>query len=189
MEPLPLRLKALVLPLALACTSSEVLAQRAAQGSIALAPGSRARVKAQGMVAPLVANFLEQRGDTLVFIEDDKGRGVWTFALSQVERLETTAGEGGRNQRYVARGAMYGGAAGLVAGLAFASAASPSDATKEYSKPMTAMVGAALGAGVGAIIGSRFKTEKWVNVPLPRQLSFVPGRRGGFTISVGLRSK
>ncbi|CAG0927188.1 hypothetical protein PLCT1_00256 [Planctomycetaceae bacterium] len=182
-----MRLKALVLPLALLCISSEGLAQRTAPGTVALAPGSRARVKAQSMVAPLVANFLEQRGDTLVFIEDDRGRGLWTFALSQVERLETTAGEGGRNQRYVARGAMFGGAAGLVGGLAFAAAASPSDTTREYSKPMTALVGAALGAGVGAIIGSRFKTERWVNVPLPRQFSFVPNRRGGFTLSIGLR--
>jgi hypothetical protein len=182
-----LRLKAILLPFVLVCASSEVLAQRTAQGTVALAPGSRARVKAQSLVAPLVANFLEQRGDTLVFIEDDMGRGVWSFALSQVERLETTAGEGGRNQRYVAKGAMYGGGAGLVAGFAFASAASPSDSTKEYSKPMTALIGAAFGAGVGAIIGSRFKTERWVNVPLPRQLSFVPNRRGGFTISVGLR--
>jgi hypothetical protein len=46
------------------------------------------------MVVPLIANFLEQRGDTLVFIEDERGRGVWSFGLSQIERLETSADAG-----------------------------------------------------------------------------------------------
>jgi hypothetical protein len=183
LEPIPLRLKALVCSLALVMFAESAAAQRP---SLQVAQGSRVRVKTPNLVAPLIANFLEQRGDTLVFIEDGTGRGVWTFALSQIERLETTAGEGGRNQRYIARGALIGGGAGLVAGVVFASVAAPSDSTREYSHVLTGAVGAALGAGIGAIIGSRTKTERWVNVPLPRQLSLVPNGRG-FSIAIAFR--
>jgi hypothetical protein len=183
-----LRLNVLVVSLTCLCLvapSHAASAQRATQSSISLLQGSRVRVKAATMVAPLIANYLEQRGDTLVFIEEGRGPGVWSFAISQIDRLETTAGEGGRVQRYVARGAAYGAGAGAIGGLIFAGVASPSDSTKEYSRPLTALAGAAVGAGIGAIIGSRFKTERWVNVPIVRQLSFELDPRRGILVTIG----
>jgi hypothetical protein len=182
-----LRLNVLVLSLTLGMVAESASAQRPTATSVPIVQGSRVRVKAPSLVSPLIANFLEQRGDTLVFIEDSDGRGVWSFAIATIERLETTAGEAGRSQRHITKGAMIGGGAGLVAGLAFAAAASPSDSTREYNRPLTAVVGAAIGAGVGAIIGARTRTEKWVNVPLPRQFSIAPNGRGGFSIAISLR--
>lgn len=182
-----MRLNFLVLSFCLACMAREAGAQASSRATLPITAGSRVRVKTPTLVAPLIANFLEQRGDTLVFIEDGRGRGVWSFALGQIERLETTAGESGRNKRPIARGAVIGGGIGLIGGLLFAGAAQPSDSSKEYSRPLTAGLGAGIGAGIGALIGSRAKSERWVNVPLPRQFSLIPNRRGGFTISIGLR--
>ena len=182
-----MRLNFLVLSICTACLAHEAAAQASSRATVPITAGSRVRVKTPTLVAPLVANFLEQRGDTLVFIEEGRGRGVWSFALSQIERLETTAGEAGRNKRPIGRGAAIGGGIGLLGGLLFAAAVQPSDSTKEYSRPLTAALGAGVGAGIGAILGARVKSERWVSVPLPRQLSLFPNRRGGFTIAIGFR--
>jgi hypothetical protein len=181
-----LRLKALIVSLSLACLAQDGAAQRSSSAGVPLVAGTRTRVKTAGLVAPLVANFLEQRGDTLVFIEDGLGRGVWSFALSQIERLEMTAGEATRNKRPIARGAVIGGGVGLVLGVLFAAAAQPSDSTKKYSKVLTGAAGAAVGAGIGGFLGSRVKSERWINVPLPQRLSFMP-TRGGFSIAISIR--
>ena len=182
-----MHLKTLAVSLGLACIAQDVCAQRPSSTAVPIVAGTRVRVKTASLVAPLVANFLEQHGDTLVFIEDGTGRGVWTFGIAQIERLEMTAGEAGRNRRPIARAAAIGGGIGLLGGLAFAISAQPSDSTKEFSQPLTAALGAGLGAGIGAIVGSRVKSERWVNVPLPRQVSLVPNRRGGFTLVFGFR--
>jgi outer membrane autotransporter protein len=166
-----LRLRTLVVSLSLICIAQDVAAQQRSAGTVALQAGSRVRVKTASLVAPLVANFLEQRGDTLMFIEDGRGRGVWSFAIGQIERLETTAGEASRNTNPMAKGAAIGAGVGLIGGVLFAAAASPSDSTKQYNKILTGLVGAAVGGGVGAYVGSRVKAERWVEVPLHRQLS------------------
>ena len=181
-----MHLKTLAISIGLACIAQDVGAQRPSS-AVPIVAGTRVRVKTANLVAPLVANFLEQRGDTLVFIEDGTGRGVWSFGLAQIERLEMTAGEAGGNKRPIAMAAGIGGGIGLLGGLLFAAVAQPSDSTREYSQVLTAAAGAALGAGIGAIVGSRVKSERWVNVPLPRQLSLVPNRRGGFTLTIGFR--
>jgi len=137
------------------------------------------------LVTPLIANFLEQRGDSLVFIEEGRGRGLWSFAISQIQRLEMTAGEAGRNKKPIAKGAAIGAGVGLALGVLFAAAAEPSDSTKEYSMLLTGAAGAAAGAGIGAYLGSRVKTERWVNVPLGRQFSLgMSGHR--FRIAIAL---
>ena len=182
-----MHLKALVVSLALACIAQDVSAQVRTTGStVALVPGSRVRVKAPTLVAPLVANFLEQRGDTLVFIEDGRGRGLWSFGIGQIERLEITAGESGRNKRPIAKGAVIGAGVGLALGILFAAVAEPSDSTKEYSKALSGLAGAGVGAGVGAYFGSRVKAERWVNVPLPGRLSLRLNGRSGIGIAIGL---
>ena len=178
-----MHLKALLVSLSLVCLGQNVAAQDRTSGSVPIAPGSRVRVMTATLVAPLIANFLEQRGDSLVFIEDGRGRGLWSFAISQIQTLEMTAGEAGRNKRPIAKGAAIGAGVGLALGVLFAAAAEPSDSTKEYSKVLTGAAGAAAGAGIGAYFGSRVKTERWVNVPLGRQFSFrVSGRRFGIAI-------
>jgi hypothetical protein len=185
LELIPLHLKALLVSLSLICVGQNVAAQDRTSGSVPVAPGSRVRVTAPTLVTPLVANFLEQRGDSLVFIEDGRGRGLWSFAISQIQRLEITAGEAGRNKKPIAKGAAIGAGVGLALGILFASAAEPSDSTKEYSAILTGAAGAAAGAGIGAYVGSRVKSEKWVTVPLGRQFSFgVSGRRFGISIAL-----
>lgn len=166
------RLRRLFVGLLLGVAASVPAAAQQAQPSaqaLPLVPGSRVRVTATGLVAPLVANYLELRGDTLVLFEDGTGRGIWSFALDQVERLETTAGERAVNRPYIMRGALIGGAIGALSGVIFAASANPSDPSEEYSMPLTGVLGAAVGAGIGGLIGSRFTTEGWVPVPLPRR--------------------
>jgi hypothetical protein len=181
-----LRLKALVVSLTLACIARDVAAQTPTSSSVPVVPGTRVRVKTTSLVAPLIVNFLEQRGDTLVFIEEDRGRGLWSFHIGQIQKLEMTAGEVGRNTRPIAKGAAIGAGVGLALGVLFAVVAEPSDSTREYSKVLTGLAGAAAGAGVGAYFGSRVKTEGWVNIPLPRQLSLRVYRRGGLAIAIAL---
>lgn len=184
LELIPLRLKALLVSLSLVCVGQNGAAQTSGS-SIPIAPGSRVRVMTPTLVAPLVANFLEQRGDSLVFIEDGRGRGLWSFAIAQIQRLEITAGEAGRNRRPIAKGAAIGAGVGLALGVLFAVVAEPSDSTREYSKVLSGLAGAAGGAGVGAYFGSRVKEERWVNVPLGRQFSFgVSSRRFGIVIAL-----
>lgn len=182
-----MRLTALVVSFALACIARDVAAQTRPSGSVPVVPGSRVRVKTTSLVAPLIANFLEQRGDTLVFIDEGQGRGVWSFDIGQIQKLEMTAGDVGRNTRPIAKGAGIGAGVGLVLGVLFAAVAEPSDSTKEYSRILTGLVGASAGAGVGAYFGSRVKTEGWVNIPLPRQLSLRWSPRGGVGIAIVLR--
>jgi hypothetical protein len=129
-----------------------------------------------------VANYLELRGDTLVVLEESAARGVWSFSLDRVHRLETTVGDQQFYRPYMMRGAVIGGGAGALLGVIFASSLQPSDSTLRYSRVMTGLLGAGVGAGVGLLVGSRFRTERWTQVPLPRRTAFVPDPRGGFRL-------
>ena len=175
-----MRLKALIVGLGLICLTQDVVAQTASSNSTAVSiqPGQRVRVHSITLVSPLIANFLEQRGDTLVFIEDGRGRGVWSFSLSQIDRLEITAGKTGRSSSAIKKGALIGAGIGLAAGLLFANNFDPSDPTRDFSAGPTGIVGAAAGLGLGVFIGSRISTERWVKVPLPQRVSFAPNGRG-----------
>jgi hypothetical protein len=182
-----LRPNALVLVFLAVGFSAGVRVPALSAQQVSIAPGSRVRVQAATLVAPLVANFLEQRSDTLVFIEEGTGRGIWSFAIGQIQRLERTAGEGGRNRRPMARGALVGAGAGLVAGLLFAAVASPSSEEEMYSRPLTGLLGAGIGGAIGAFIGSRKQSEQWISVPLPGHLSLQPDFRSGMRVSFSFR--
>src|SRR4029453_2505600 len=123
----------LVVSIGLVCLSQSLAAQTS-NATVGIAPGTRVRVKTPSLVSPLVANFLEQRGDTLVVIEDGRGRGVWSFDLAQVDRLETTAGQVGRTSSAIKKGALIGGGIGLAAGIIFASTFDPSGDNRQYSR-------------------------------------------------------
>ena len=154
----------------------------AARSGLPLVPGARVRVKSSSLVAPLVANYLELRGDTLIVLEESAARGIWSFALDRVQLLETTAGDRRNHGPYMMRGALLGGAGGAIAGFVFAASVHPSDSTRKYSRPLTGLVGAAIGSGIGLIIGSRFAAERWTSVPLPSRTAVVPHPRGGITL-------
>lgn len=179
----------LALPIAAACAipgaaAAQQQSPRSAQNGLPVPPGTRVRVTADNLVAPLIANFLELRGDTLVLFEEGAGRGIWSVTLGQVRRLEATAGDRGLNRPYMLRGALIGAGSGAIGGVVFAATFEPSDPSRKYSRPLSALVGAAVGAGVGALIGSRFTTEGWVPVPLPRGLSLIPARSGLVSLTV-----
>ena len=141
-----MRLKALIVGLGLTCLTQDVVAQTSSSNSSAVSvqPGQRVRVHSLTLVSPLIANFLEQRGDTLVFIEDGRGRGVWSFSLSQIDRLEITAGKTGRSSSAIKKGALIGAGIGLAAGLLFANNFDPSDPTRDFSAGPTGIVAYAL---------------------------------------------
>ena len=154
------------------------LSDAAAQQAIPIAPGTRVRVRAANLVAPLVANFLQMRGDTAVFIEDVAGRGVWSLHVSDITKLERSNGERRANTPYIVRGAMIGGAVGVASGLLIASSLKPSDTGKKYSRMASGGAGLVVGAVIGGIVGSRFGAERWTTVSLPRRVSVLPDSRG-----------
>ncbi len=184
-----MRLKALVFTLGLFCVAQNAAAQTACSAAVPIQPGSRVRVTTPTMVSPLIANFLEQRCDTLVFIENERGRGVWSFGVAQIDRLETTAGETGRSKSAMRKGALYGGIAGLATGILFAATFDPSGDNRKYSRMQTGIVAGLAGAGFGFFIGSLVSTERWVNVPVSGQRldlpSDLPSVGAGFRIGFG----
>ncbi|MBC7898177.1 MAG: hypothetical protein H7066_22345 [Cytophagaceae bacterium] len=125
-----------------------------------------------------MANFLQMRGDTAVFIEDAAGRGVWSLHVSDITKLERSDGEQKSNRPYIVRGVAIGGGAGAVGGLLIASSLKPSDSGKKFSRGASAIAGAAVGGVIGGIVGSRFGAERWTNVSLPRRVSVLPDSRG-----------
>lgn len=171
----PRSLAALLLAIGLGSSPSAQAQQ--ANATLPLVPGMRVRVTARSLVVPLVANYLQTRGDTAVFIEDAAGRGLWSIPIAEITRLERAAGDRTTNRPYMIRGAWIGGAAGAVTMLVFASTASPSDSGRRYGRMTNSLLGAGAGGVIGALIGSRFAVERWTPVPL-RQVSIVPSRRG-----------
>lgn len=163
---------------ALASLASIGEAQAPQSGPMPLVPGTRVRITASTLVAPLVANFLQMRGDTAVFIEDAAGRGIWSLVVSDITKIELSQGERRQNRSPIIRGAVIGGAAGAAAGWIFAAAANPSDPTKKYNVALNLGAGALVGALIGGAIGSRFRDENWTNLPLPRRMAVVPSARG-----------
>jgi hypothetical protein len=184
-----LRLSVLLFGICAVCAATPTLAaqqqSRPAQGGIPLVPGTRVRVSAASLVTPLVANYMELRGDTLIVFDESGGRGVWSFGLDQVRRLETTAGQVTGHRRHIMRWGLIGAAAGAGAGLLFAASADPSDPGRKYSRPLTAGVGAVVGGLLGAFVGSRIRAEGWTPVPLPRHASVTPSGRGGLRVAFG----
>jgi hypothetical protein len=147
-----------------------------AQG-IGVAPGTRVRVRAPNLVAPLIANFLNLNADTAVFIEDAAGRGIWSIRVNEISRLERSDGEKRMNAPYMLRGGLMGAGIGAATGLLFAATFKPSDDTQKYDRLTTGLVGAGAGAVIGAMLGGRVVKEKWVEIPL-RRLSVAPTKRG-----------
>ena len=148
------------------------------QGTIPLIAGTRVRVRSINMVAPVIAQFMEVKGDTAFFIEDNAGRGVWSIQLSEIAKLERSDGEHRRQQPYIRRGVLWGAGIGFGAAYLYTSAAKPSNSGKKFQRLPSAAIGGLVGAGVGAYIGSRFRDERWVNVPVIRGLSIAPNERG-----------
>jgi hypothetical protein len=169
-----------------ASVSAQQASPSAAQVGRALPvlPGTRVRVKAANLVAPLSATYLEMRGDTVVFIES-AGRGLWSLPLDQIISVERSAGEKRRNTGYIARGALIGAPIGSLAFWGISGIIDPSDSTKRYSRGNSAALGAVVGAAVGALIGTRFATEHWSPVPIPKRVSIIPLRRGAVQVGLG----
>ncbi|MEO7965876.1 MAG: hypothetical protein ABIT38_18350, partial [Gemmatimonadaceae bacterium] len=94
--------------------------------SLPIVPGTRVRISANTLVAPLIANFLEMRADTAVFIENSSGRGIWTFTLDQITKLERSTGEQHGYRPYMLQSGAIGAGAGAVVFFGFAQLIHPS---------------------------------------------------------------
>jgi len=158
-------------------------AQQAAPTSgasqLPLVPGARVRISSPTLVTPLMANFLETRGDTAVFIEAGAGRGIWTFTPDQITKLEQSIGYKGFSRREMLKYAAWGAPAGALVFWGLTGIIDPSDSTRKYDRTVTAVAGLAVGGVVGALVGSRRQTERWMTLPMPRRVSFNPFRKGG----------
>jgi hypothetical protein len=143
-------------------------------------------VSSRQLVTPLIANYLESRGDTLVFFEGGNGRGIWSLTLDQIDKVETTIGQKPNHERYMVIGGLIGaGTVGLVSAF-FASNYHPGDSTREYNNIKSGLIGAVIGGGLGVLIGSRFGGEKWREVPMPRRISFAPDAHGRWALKASI---
>lgn len=184
MRPLALALAATLQATLLATPRLTAGAQQATApatqpAGLPIVPGARVRISATTLVAPLMANYLETRGDTAVFIDAGAGRGIWTFTLDQITKLEQSRGERRFNLKPMAIWAGIGAPIGTLLVWGPTGFTSPSDSSRKYNRTATALIGAGLGAIVGAAVGSRFTEEHWMSLPLPRRVSINPFRRGG----------
>jgi hypothetical protein len=156
---------------AFAC-ASHAEAQTSAS-SLPVPPGARVRV-----TAPLIANYLEMRGDTVVLVEDRAGKGLWSIPYNEIRTLHLAAGQRRNYAPYIARGAVIGGVGGFGLGVLAAATFQPSDTSKKFKRVTTGLVVGGIGAIIGGVVGSRYSVEHWSPINLPRRLSLVPTRRG-----------
>lgn len=152
-----------------------------------IVPGARVRIWASTLVSPLLANYLETKGDTAVFIESAAGRGIWTFTIDQITRIEQSQGEKRFNGGPMLKSGLIGVPVGALLFWGATGIFTPSDSTSQYNRGGTAAAGALVGGVVGVVVGSFFKAERWMSLPLPNRMSFRPIRRGGRDgVEVGL---
>jgi hypothetical protein len=175
-----------IAPTGRAQTTQQTAQTAANQNGIPLVPGMRVRVHAPNLVAPLVANYLENKADTLLFFEEKAGRGIWSLTLDQITMLEVTLGEKRHHKDYIVRYGLIGAAAGALAFGYFASNSHPGDASKDYSTIGTGAIGLLVGSGVGAYLGSRASAEKWRPLTLPKKLAIAPDMSGRWHLSASL---
>ncbi len=151
-----------------------------------IVPGARVKVSATTLVSPLLANYLEMKGDTAVFIESSAGRGIWTFTLDQITQIEQSQGDKRFNKGPMLKGAAIGIPLGALLFWGATGIFNTSDSTRKFNRGATAGFGALVGAAVGAIVGSRVPQEHWMPLPLPKRVSFNPFRRdGGMEFTLG----
>ncbi|HJU73106.1 MAG TPA: hypothetical protein VJ717_05120 [Gemmatimonadaceae bacterium] len=148
------------------------------RNALPVPPGARVRVTAPSLVGPLVANYLEMRGDTVVLVEDRAGQGLWSIPYADIGSLHLSAGMKRNHTPYILQGAVLGGGAGFLIGILSAATFQPSDTSRKFKRVTTGLVGGAIGAGIGAFVGSRFSTENWVPISLPRRVSVYPSSKG-----------
>ena len=153
--------------------------------ALPIVPGARVKVSASTLVSPLLANYLEMKGDTAVFIEAAAGRGIWTFTLDQITRIEQSQGDKRYNRGPMLKGAAIGVPIGALLFWGTTGIFKTSDSTQKFNRGGTALLGAAVGGVVGAIVGSRIPQESWMSLPLPKRMSFNPFRREGMEFSLG----
>lgn len=153
--------------------------------SLPIVPGARVKVSASTLVSPLLANYLEMKGDTAVFIEAAAGRGIWTFTLDQITKIEQSQGDKRYNRGPILKGAAIGVPTGALLFWGVTGIFKTSDSTQKFNRGGTAALGAAVGGVVGAIVGTRIPQESWMSLPLPKRVSFNPFRREGMEFALG----
>lgn len=153
--------------------------------ALPVVPGARVRVSATTLVSPLLANFLEMKGDTAVFIEAAAGRGIWTFPVDQITKLEVSRGDQLYNRRPILKGAAIGAPIGALVLWGATGLYHPSDSAKQFNRTTTAGAGLVIGAIIGGVVGSRAAQERFMSLPLPRRISFNPFRRDGMEVGLG----
>ena len=168
--------------------TSQQTAQTAAvsQGVLPLVPGMRVRVYAPNLVAPLVANYLEHKADTLLFFEEKAGRGIWSLTLDQITKVEVTLGEKRRHKDSIIKYGLIGAGVGAISFGFFAANSHPSNKSKDYSTIGTGALGLLVGGGIGAYIGSRASAEKWGPLALPKKLAIGPDVSGRWHLNASL---
>ncbi|MBV6520054.1 MAG: hypothetical protein MNPFHGCM_00159 [Gemmatimonadaceae bacterium] len=172
-----------LVPVGHAQTTKQTDTTSTSQGQLPLVPGMRVRVTAPNLVSPLIANYLENKADTLLFFEEKAGRGIWSLTLDQITKIEVTLGEQPHHRQYIVRYGLIGSAAGALAFGYFASNFHPGDKSKDYSTMGTAAIGALVGGGLGAYLGSRAKAEKWGPLTLPKKLAIGPDGTGRWHVN------
>ena len=135
--------------------------------SPAVIAGEQVRVTTGSIAAPFVGLFSSWDADALEITSDSLT--TYTIPLAEVVKLEIYRGE--KKQTLV--GALVGAAAGIVTGVLIANStqsAEPgwfSEVEEGASDAGYVLLSTAVGVTVGGFIGSRIRTEKWEEVPVP----------------------
>jgi hypothetical protein len=136
--------------------------------------GSRVRITSGADGEPVTGTLLSIDVDALVI----RRAGVDASSrilIAEIVKLEVSGGQ--RSQ--VGRGAMIGGAVGVMPGLLLTVGDYSSDVHGDSHAGTVAAIGAAGGALLGAAIGWALKSEKWIPSEVPRAaVAAVPLPRG-----------
>lgn len=152
-------------------------AQRAPK--LDIVAGTRLRVTSAAQVAPVIANYMETKSDTVYLVESEgAGRtGVWSIPYADIQKIDVSMGQRNRNMRYMVPFAGIGAGVGVAGGLLFTQAASAGSG-KRFKRVATASLFGLAGGIAGAYWGSRINIENWVPMPLPTRVSLTPNGKG-----------
>lgn len=134
-------------------------------------PGDRVRATFGRPASTVTERLLTVDVDALVVRPLPSGVETgdeYRIDLTALHRLEVSRG----TRSHAGRGALIGGAIGLLNGVVATSIGRSSGGEEGLSSGQAFLlfggVCAAPGAGTGALIGSRVKTQQWEAVPAPR---------------------
>ena len=145
----------------------------------ALETGSRVRIQAAGSATSLTGTLLYRDESQVALALSSADTAV--VPLSDIARIDVSAGRRSNAIRGARAGAIVGGGIGAMLGIYALNAESTIYDFQPDIIPVFAAGGALLAGTAGLIIGSLWSSERWEMVPAP--ITIAP--QGGPNLSIG----